>query len=755
MVDRKIGGLALIGTLGSATVFAGSFGWKLEGLSTAEAIYRSFLAFGGSDYYYFPANEWLSAARWFGLGTMISAAFLVVLAFAASQVRRFRIKHRKNHIVVVGADYFSFSYALANTNKSERITLVDTERNLSKFAHQSHNAGVLKAPIDFLEDKYLIEALGRDPSLIIFGDNQVTVNIERAEKVLLARPKQKICLRSEDLALNSDISLWSPLFGNVPIICELEFAARALVHENSIVELARRKAQRRPHVIVIGLGNMAISLIEELALRCHAPDQERLLVTAFDIDCDAANNRIDVIRPGLRSALELAGPIQMDGLLSGVDSAGTLAMKAAAADVPVTCIIVSTGCDSQNMEIALRVRRLQLQTLDFAAPIFVRSGEGAYVSPAKLTNLSGGIFRFGGSQVSDADMALEQLQMDLGKKLHQIWSGEVGEDPDTWEKLDQAGKRTNTRAALLAVEALNYLGFVPPQGVASVALAAVPEQIDVVLQNKSLMDALAETEHERWVAERAAEGWTYASIRDNQKKLHNLMVPWDELDSAGAEKRKDFNNVTELLKFSRDEGKKVGPKSRWRKRLRIGVLGPLSIGSLNKDELRNKLNDWLVGAGINAEDYRLEVVTPNAPGFDRIAAAALFPIWAKFGGLEGDLFRFEVGETNDLDRFAHHKVDIVKANKQSQKLSKAVTGNERHVNASGFLSGSADRAAFIAESESVAQRLVALCDLVVVAFSDENGKMTKRVVAANEGKVPVIKLEQVTYSAGAPSAAKS
>lgn len=58
------------------------------------------------------------------------------------------------------------------------------------------------------------------------------------------------------------------------------------------------------------------------------------------------------------------------------------------------------------------------------------------------------------------------------------------------------------------------------------------------------LEELAIREHERWMAERRQHGWTYASSRDNARKLHPLLAPWDRLTES--DKDKDRNTVRNL-----------------------------------------------------------------------------------------------------------------------------------------------------------------------------------------------------------------
>ncbi|MFI9489038.1 RyR domain-containing protein [Promicromonospora sp. NPDC052451] len=51
-----------------------------------------------------------------------------------------------------------------------------------------------------------------------------------------------------------------------------------------------------------------------------------------------------------------------------------------------------------------------------------------------------------------------------------------------------------------------------------------------------VVDARAVDEHDRWTAEKVAAGWTYGPQRDDARRLHPDLRPWDELSEADREK---------------------------------------------------------------------------------------------------------------------------------------------------------------------------------------------------------------------------
>jgi len=61
-----------------------------------------------------------------------------------------------------------------------------------------------------------------------------------------------------------------------------------------------------------------------------------------------------------------------------------------------------------------------------------------------------------------------------------------------------------------------------------------------------LREKLAENIHEVWSQQRIKEGWTYGNERNDQKKHHPGLVPYNQLSES--EKQYDRNTAMETLK---------------------------------------------------------------------------------------------------------------------------------------------------------------------------------------------------------------
>ena len=80
----------------------------------------------------------------------------------------------------------------------------------------------------------------------------------------------------------------------------------------------------------------------------------------------------------------------------------------------------------------------------------------------------------------------------------------------------------------------------------------IPQPIDtkgVVLPSElnALAEEIAKNVHEVWAEGRMKEGWTFGEERDDAKKHHPCLVPYEELTDT--EKEYDRNTSQETLKL--------------------------------------------------------------------------------------------------------------------------------------------------------------------------------------------------------------
>lgn len=91
----------------------------------------------------------------------------------------------------------------------------------------------------------------------------------------------------------------------------------------------------------------------------------------------------------------------------------------------------------------------------------------------------------------------------------------------------------------------------------------VPSPVDVTGVNLPeelllLVDQLSKNVHEVWAKNRMEQGWTYGDQRDDKKKTHPCLIPYEQLPEV--EKAYDRDTAMETLKLIVSLGFRILPK---------------------------------------------------------------------------------------------------------------------------------------------------------------------------------------------------
>lgn len=121
-------------------------------------------------------------------------------------------------------------------------------------------------------------------------------------------------------------------------------------------------------------------------------------------------------------------------------------------------------------------------------------------------------------------------------RIHEAWlNKQTKDDPKPamvpWVMLDDEYKESNRAQARDILVKLGRMGYkaVPVTGRPIKLLNFKPAEVE----------RMAIMEHERWVAEKKAMGWSYGTPRNNVLKLHPMLLDYDELTEEQKELDRD------------------------------------------------------------------------------------------------------------------------------------------------------------------------------------------------------------------------
>lgn len=127
---------------------------------------------------------------------------------------------------------------------------------------------------------------------------------------------------------------------------------------------------------------------------------------------------------------------------------------------------------------------------------------------------------------------IHEFYRELSKK--EGWKLEY---PEPYDELPSDIMADNIAAACRLPEVLSLVGLVvvrPEQGTSS-----PPKLVEDIIEAN--LEMLAKAEHDGWMKIKEKGGWSWAEKRDNKKKKHPALVPYDDLPET--DKGKDRNNV--------------------------------------------------------------------------------------------------------------------------------------------------------------------------------------------------------------------
>lgn len=699
---------AIILSVASAavTLVAGTMGWmQVYGPDPQrdvwDVLYHTLLAFTG-DGSYLPAkdeprlNPWLQVARISGIVTTLAAIAAAVIAMLGERFLRWRAGRMKDHVVILGASPF----ALDIVEDGRDITVIDTPEVLARTITPSRRGKVRAITDQMIDTKATRPLLGR-PSQVIFGDPDTVTNVERARQWVGQTDIRagQIKLRIEDKTVARDLHLLSPDLAHATQISRSETIARALITSMAPTNLAMLRGQRRVHIGLIGMSGVNLAIAEELALRCHHPALEPLRLTVVDRDIAAARARIRAERPDLMNPDFGPDGFTMDFIqMNALECCSTKSVSQIVGietRMPITALVVAAGEDTRNLAIAMRLRQLQVEKLCLKAPIYMRSDSQGSVAAARCDDLTGGIVAFGGRHLDAEDLFLERIYADLARGIHQRWraSPDVVKTPENdWDNLPAAQRRASLRAALSAVELFYAAGFQPPVGEHIGGLRLEPRCGNAALGDDAVIADLSRTEHDRWNCERRLEGFARApdGIRDNEKKLHPLILEHhDLLVLDPAQLRKDEVNVREALFLGIERHEAAPDHDCWRKVERIGLIGPLHVDTEATKAAIGRILDDLCERHPDLPMAALEILCPNAPGFDRVAALHLALAWRKTTGRPCRLLMLNAASPTAVDQIAlrhvgqgledHEQADLIAQFQAQCHALSALTAEGHHI----------------------------------------------------------------------------
>lgn len=290
---------------------------------------------------------------------------------------------------------------------------------------------------------------------------------------------------------------------------------------------------RRAHLLIVGMGDLGEGLVLQAARQWREADTGAALpVTVVDREADARVASLQARFPYLTGVCELR-PCEIDVRSAAFQSGEFLPGEAA--DCPITSAFICLPSDALNIACALSLRRRCAGECPAPAIVArVRERRGLQT----LLSDSEGITTFPLlDETCRPDLLLRGVNETLAQAMHEDYlrhelakGHELGSRPamHRWDDLDEDFREANRAQADRLAERLAAFGY---------RIAPLTDwEAERFEFSAEEIEGMARMEHERWCAERRRQGWKHGATRDDRRKLHPDLAPWEELSDEAREK---------------------------------------------------------------------------------------------------------------------------------------------------------------------------------------------------------------------------
>lgn len=531
-------------------------------LGVLDSLYRAItlFAFGGAATPPIPLA--LQIARILAPVLTGYAAIGTVLALFREETRVLGIRlFVRRHVIVAGLGATGSRLALALVDHEPVVTIEADPTNARLAAAGLRGVRTL---VGEATDELVLRRAGiRHASSVVVtcGSDGTNVDVAAAAAKLAAQRRRPLTI----FAQLADLDLWSSLaaegatFGTRLPRVRLEYfnvlatAAQLWLEQQPPTGTSHpADAERSSHVLIVGLEGVGEQLVLQIARMWGPRDPGEPAPPRLTIAGPEAKRQLADLEQRY-PALE-----RYCGLDARQMSIGSAAFQAGGAmvgpddrcDVTDAYVALPDEGDALLAALALHARpdtlrvpvRVGVADAGAGIALVVESDEGRF----------GGITSFGVmTAATSEELLLRGTNELLARAQHAQWmrreqqrktTGADNPNLRLWEELDEAQRETNRRFADDLHAKLELIG-------AMLVPAPLPDPAEPPFEfTADELELLARQEHERWMKEKLETGWRYGPHRDNDRKIHDQLKPWEELDEPNRDKdREAVEEIPQIL----------------------------------------------------------------------------------------------------------------------------------------------------------------------------------------------------------------
>jgi Trk K+ transport system NAD-binding subunit len=570
-------------------------------------------------------NIWLAIAAILGPASFLATIGGVFWLLLDDQRKAWRIKRARKHLVVIGYGAKGRERASEAAHNGQRVIVIESNADEAAITHANAH-GVLIVEGDGSDNKILARArVDHAASVVVAtGDDARNLGICRLAVDQIGKQRGRIV----ETAIGSPLMRRALAAHEGPLSIEIfsieELVAYHLCDVVRFFAIADLLGQPRVHVVIVGFGATATHVVAQILRTNIVAGLGPPAITILSSRPEEARNALRLAYPGAEKVAAvraihyhpLARPPDDLVLMDEVDKAG-----------PITAVVTLNEEGFEAVTNALAIREAAHRTGRWRAAIFF--ARDAHKHFGMIEHRLEGTKLY--SDVLDAfetSAALCTVQRTnerdrLARAIHERFRvvqrelRALGKTPSTtealheWDDLPATFRQSSRRAADHVPAKLASAGCFLPDGPITLSIDA-----DQIVASP-LFEALAELEHEAWMAERKLEGWRPGPVRDDRSRIHDLLVPYEEL--LDESKELDRDQIRTLLTKTLPRAAREPDPKAVRFDLWIGLIGTTDVARTDATRLADDFAEAVSRIIEARPSHHITLLSPLAPGADLIA----------------------------------------------------------------------------------------------------------------------------------------
>jgi hypothetical protein len=462
----------------------------------------------------------LNLSRFLSPLILASSIFLALKEYFDIALLNFKIRHLSGHTIVFCKNESDINFIHKRSN-----TLLVTNVLCDGLSLTSENINDI--------EKVNIE---KAEKVILLNDDRTNLSYLREIKKRFPNLKNiTLYIRLED---NENVRMFNRFKLNTNFKKELlinprQLFSREVFLNNPAVDYVNHH-KKVPHALISGEYENIKWLIFEMANISHYPSLKNLKVTLIGNKSEKHKKMLIDEFPNIDQIIDFHIIVKSSTSISKED----LSL------LDITAIYISEKTLEESQITASHLKRIFYSNkTDSINTCVINFGFGLIddVYETAAFNSEFNIKYFDYKILRDLNIIQHLDDYDIiSKKIHNDYYERNPDHTVKWEDLPETMKMSNRYQAYHTNIKLGYLGYI-------VDVNSKADKINIVY-SESQLGVLAQMEKRRWNAERLLSGWIYGEEKHPDLKIHNDLVPWEELDEIAKQKDRDtVSNITNTI----------------------------------------------------------------------------------------------------------------------------------------------------------------------------------------------------------------